>query len=431
MDPSSREKNRPSVGPRWLTAQAVGMGVMVVTFLLIAFFWWSVGSLGGTVFTVLFALLALVFYVVFARARRGSAWSASVWGRDIYERDAWTKPVLGAYRDVAGLQRIMFAFVLTLVLTTWVRGVLVLLPIPWPPPSWLETLVRVTAFVAIYSALLANGRRNSRRSVAAALSKRTGAVFLPEGSALEATHALARISTAIGLAGPPALRVIPTAAVNAWVTGPRERVAVAVTAGMLQGFPASALEAVFADLLVRAADPLVSDYSRVAGISAMQLDFLASVPRGRLGTPVVPWLSAADDMALLLLRNADPLIDALQRTRSAASREIPGMNAMLFPMLWACPLSGADTSDHLDVEAERIKALGGVAAFEVDKALAEPMRQWFFLVGDQQHGPVSEREIYSMVREDRLEPSALVWTDGMSDWLTASTAPEFPNPALG
>jgi hypothetical protein len=43
-------------------------------------------------------------------------------------------------------------------------------------------------------------------------------------------------------------------------------------------------------------------------------------------------------------------------------------------------------------------------------------RPWFYLVDDAQIGPVAERVIRHMLRDDQLERETIVWTPGMSEW---------------
>jgi GYF domain 2 len=46
---------------------------------------------------------------------------------------------------------------------------------------------------------------------------------------------------------------------------------------------------------------------------------------------------------------------------------------------------------------------------------------WFYSEGDQRRGPVTEDDLKRLVTEGRLQPSDLVWQDGMADWVEART----------
>ena len=47
------------------------------------------------------------------------------------------------------------------------------------------------------------------------------------------------------------------------------------------------------------------------------------------------------------------------------------------------------------------------------------MSQWFYAKNNQQHGPVSEEQLKQLAASRQLNPSDLVWTDGMSEWTEA------------
>ena len=50
---------------------------------------------------------------------------------------------------------------------------------------------------------------------------------------------------------------------------------------------------------------------------------------------------------------------------------------------------------------------------------------WFYSVGDQRQGPVTEDALKQLVADGRLQPTDLVWKDGMADWVEARTVPAF------
>jgi len=50
--------------------------------------------------------------------------------------------------------------------------------------------------------------------------------------------------------------------------------------------------------------------------------------------------------------------------------------------------------------------------------------QWYYVKGEQQHGPVDEAELFAMARDGRLAPTDLVWNESMGEqWVEASTVP--------
>lgn len=304
MTSENRTQQSTRVGPKWLTVQTASLAAMAIIVLSGAAGFALIGELHFAAVLGMIAVLPLVLKVIFARAGQGAAWSTSPHGRDIYERQAWTKPIFGAYRSLTDIRRVTLAFAITALLTLlvpfWLLSPvlrmqqlvtpLILDRVPAdttlsrvvvPGFQWgLQAAIMVGVFAIVYTALRRNGM------AATEMTKYTGAYPLPTGSAPQATAALGRISTALGFPYPPVLRVIPTAAVNAWVAGPREHVGIAITSGMLETFPPRELEAVFADLLVRAADPLVSDLSQATERFARNLRFGVRVPRVGYGAVI-------------------------------------------------------------------------------------------------------------------------------------------------
>ncbi|HEX3151137.1 MAG TPA: DUF4339 domain-containing protein [Gemmataceae bacterium] len=56
---------------------------------------------------------------------------------------------------------------------------------------------------------------------------------------------------------------------------------------------------------------------------------------------------------------------------------------------------------------------------------------WFYSVGDTRQGPVTEDALKQLVADGRLQPTDLVWRDGMPDWVEARTIPAFfPAPKI-
>lgn len=51
------------------------------------------------------------------------------------------------------------------------------------------------------------------------------------------------------------------------------------------------------------------------------------------------------------------------------------------------------------------------------------MRDWYYAIGGEKHGPVSERYISTLVSEGRINSETLVWIDGMEDWTQAKNVP--------
>jgi len=51
------------------------------------------------------------------------------------------------------------------------------------------------------------------------------------------------------------------------------------------------------------------------------------------------------------------------------------------------------------------------------------MRQWYYLVGDEQAGPVSFEELRHLAHDGRVTPRTLVWKEGLEDWTPAGEIP--------
>ncbi len=61
------------------------------------------------------------------------------------------------------------------------------------------------------------------------------------------------------------------------------------------------------------------------------------------------------------------------------------------------------------------------------------MADWFCQVSGQQYGPVAEAELRQWLAQGRLKPTDLVWREGMSGWVPASSvlASAAPPPTPG
>src|SRR5438067_9977882 len=56
---------------------------------------------------------------------------------------------------------------------------------------------------------------------------------------------------------------------------------------------------------------------------------------------------------------------------------------------------------------------------------------WFYARNNQQQGPVALPALRDMARSGQLQPTDLVWREGMANWLAAQQMPELfaPQPA--
>ncbi len=52
------------------------------------------------------------------------------------------------------------------------------------------------------------------------------------------------------------------------------------------------------------------------------------------------------------------------------------------------------------------------------------MADWYYLVRNEQKGPVPKDFILDLARGGQLQRTDLVWTEGMKDWLPAESVPE-------
>ncbi|HUT12066.1 MAG TPA: DUF4339 domain-containing protein [Thermoguttaceae bacterium] len=45
--------------------------------------------------------------------------------------------------------------------------------------------------------------------------------------------------------------------------------------------------------------------------------------------------------------------------------------------------------------------------------------QWYYGRGGQQHGPVTTQQLQKLLASGQLQPSDLVWREGMAEWTAA------------
>lgn len=53
------------------------------------------------------------------------------------------------------------------------------------------------------------------------------------------------------------------------------------------------------------------------------------------------------------------------------------------------------------------------------------MSQWYYAHDNQQQGPVNEVELKEFIATGKISPTTLVWHEGMENWATADSVPEF------
>jgi len=51
-------------------------------------------------------------------------------------------------------------------------------------------------------------------------------------------------------------------------------------------------------------------------------------------------------------------------------------------------------------------------------------KQWYYLVGEQRHGPLDEAGVRQLIAQGTVQPGTLVWNAEMSAWAPAGTKPE-------
>lgn len=54
---------------------------------------------------------------------------------------------------------------------------------------------------------------------------------------------------------------------------------------------------------------------------------------------------------------------------------------------------------------------------------------WWYAHGEQQHGPVSGRELKQLAATGKLQGDALLWRDGLPDWIEAAGVRGLPSPS--
>ena len=47
-------------------------------------------------------------------------------------------------------------------------------------------------------------------------------------------------------------------------------------------------------------------------------------------------------------------------------------------------------------------------------------KEWYYAKGDQKHGPITSERFRALAKCGALEPTDLVWTEGMTDWMKAT-----------
>ncbi len=52
------------------------------------------------------------------------------------------------------------------------------------------------------------------------------------------------------------------------------------------------------------------------------------------------------------------------------------------------------------------------------------MADWFYAQGGQQFGPLNDQALINLLRQGSVQPTDLVWRDGMPNWAEARTVPE-------
>lgn len=58
------------------------------------------------------------------------------------------------------------------------------------------------------------------------------------------------------------------------------------------------------------------------------------------------------------------------------------------------------------------------------------MREWFYVEGSAQVGPVAEAEVLRLIEAGTIRRWTMVWSDGMPDWVCAGDVPAlFPEPS--
>lgn len=57
------------------------------------------------------------------------------------------------------------------------------------------------------------------------------------------------------------------------------------------------------------------------------------------------------------------------------------------------------------------------------------MKEWFYVVNDEQQGPVDEPGLKSLAAANTVTPDTLVWVEGMGSWTAFKDVPELNTPA--
>ncbi len=139
---------------------------------------------------------------------------------------------------------------------------------------------------------------------------------------------------------------------------------------------------------------------------------------------VLPDLAAEQERMTRMTQRTRRLEERLTKERMIADQRLAEANRRLAVHDTAL---GLDTARGLDAAREVTPAIGHRGAAMSPPPLppqSEVQRQWHYATMDAQEGPVSIEELRTLWARAELNPSSLVWKDGMPEWLPISDIPK-------
>jgi hypothetical protein len=66
----------------------------------------------------------------------------------------------------------------------------------------------------------------------------------------------------------------------------------------------------------------------------------------------------------------------------------------------------------------------------IEQRQSEPLHQWFYLIGEEHFGPVSNDQLRAMLRSGKLTRETFVFREGLTAWIPISECPDVEAPAV-
>jgi len=185
-------------------------------------------------------------------------------------------------------------------------------------------------WLVIMAVLVAKGVAR-RGDAVARIVARTGSVSAtgPESAAVR--RAAEGLALAAGMAAPPDVYRYQSDGLNAWVAGSFEAGAIGVSSAMVGALTAPEIEAVVATLIARLKSGVAASPERASSLYAIGVRGWGNY------TDVLSVYQACDHSALMLMRRADTLMSALDKTAQFTCTSVPGLDIGSAVCTWTWP----------------------------------------------------------------------------------------------